>query len=65
MPRISQLSRRNFLIAVHDLLATTAALFSAFYLRVEGGSDFYQSLPLLFYILPYVLILTAVVCFTF
>lgn len=65
MTRLSQLTRRNFLIAVHDLLATTAALFSAFYLRVEGGSDFYQSLPLLFHILPYFLILTAVVCFTF
>lgn len=65
MFRISQLSRRNVLIAVHDLLATAAALLSAFYLRVEGGSDFYQSLPLLFYILPYFLTLSAVVCFTF
>ncbi|MEY9292602.1 FlaA1/EpsC-like NDP-sugar epimerase [Bradyrhizobium ottawaense] len=65
MPRISQLTRRNLLIAVHDLLATAAALFGAFYLRVEGGSEFYQSLPLLTYILPYFLALTAAVCFAF
>ncbi|MET3972891.1 hypothetical protein ABID62_008997, partial [Bradyrhizobium sp. S3.9.1] len=33
MMRLSHLTLRNFLIALHDLLATTAALFAAFYLR--------------------------------
>jgi len=39
------------MIALHDLLATTAALFAALYIRFEGGGDFYDSLPLLFQIL--------------
>jgi len=63
MTRVSHLTLRNFLIALHDLLATTAALFAAFYLRFEGGDGFYDRLPLLFQILPYFLAFSVVVFF--
>lgn len=53
------------MIALHDLLATTAALFAAFYLRFEGGDGFYDRLPLLFQILPYFLAFSVVVFFVF
>src|SRR6266700_7532517 len=65
MTRLSHLTLRNFLIALHDLLATTAALFAAFYLRFEGGDGFYDRLPLLFQILPYFLAFSVVVFFIF
>ncbi|RQH05175.1 polysaccharide biosynthesis protein [Bradyrhizobium sp. RP6] len=63
MTRLSHLTSRNFLIALHDLLATTAALFAAFYLRFEGSDDFFERLPLLFQILPYFLAFSVVVFF--
>ncbi|WP_164718387.1 nucleoside-diphosphate sugar epimerase/dehydratase [Bradyrhizobium sp. LVM 105] len=63
MTRLSHLTSRNFLIALHDLLATTAALFAAFYVRFEGGDDFFDRLPLLFQILPYFLAFSVVVFF--
>ena len=63
MTRLSHLTSRNFLIALHDLLATTAALFAAFYVRFEGGEGFYDRLPLLFQILPYFLAFSLVVFF--
>jgi O-antigen biosynthesis protein WbqV len=53
------------MIALHDLLATTAALFAAFYLRFEGGEGFYDRLPLLLQILPYFLAFSVVVFFIF
>ncbi|WP_442869153.1 nucleoside-diphosphate sugar epimerase/dehydratase [Bradyrhizobium sp. CCBAU 45384] len=56
---------RNFLIALHDLLATTATLFAAIYLRFEGGDGFFDRLPLLFQILPYFLAFSVVVFFVF
>ncbi|MDE5440544.1 SDR family NAD(P)-dependent oxidoreductase [Bradyrhizobium sp. CSA207] len=65
MTRLSHLTLRNFLIALHDLLATTAALFAAFYLRFEGGEGFHDRLPLLFQILPYFLAFAVVVFFIF
>src|SRR3954451_19504674 len=65
MTRLSHLTLRNFLIALHDLLATTAALFVAFYLRFEGGEGFYDRLLLLFQILPYFLAFSMVVFFVF
>jgi len=65
MTRLSHLTLRNFLIALHDLLATAAALFAAFYLRFEGGDYFYDRLPLLFQILPYFLAFSVVVFFVF
>src|SRR5215218_8503391 len=65
MTRLSHLTLRNFMIALHDLLATTAALFAAFYLRFEGGDGFYDRLPLLLQILPYFLAFSVVVFFLF
>lgn len=53
------------MIALHDLLATTAALFVAFYLRFEGGDGFFDRLPLLYEILPYFLAFSVVVFFVF
>ena len=63
MTHISHLNLRNFLIALHDLLATAAALFVAFYLRFEGGDGFFARLPLLLQILPYFLAFSVVVFF--
>ena len=63
MTRLSHLNLRNLLIALHDLLATTAALLVAFYLRFEGGDGFFARLPLLFRILPYFLAFSVVVFF--
>ncbi len=65
MTRLSHLTLRKLLIALHDLLATTAALFAAFYLRFEGGDGFFDRLPLLFQILPYFLAFSVVVFFLF
>ncbi|MGY3074639.1 FlaA1/EpsC-like NDP-sugar epimerase [Bradyrhizobium sp. LM6.10] len=65
MTRLSHLTLRNFFIALHDLLATTAALFAAFYLRFEGGEGFFDRLPLLIQILPYFLAFSVVVFFVF
>ncbi|MCK1438328.1 MULTISPECIES: SDR family NAD(P)-dependent oxidoreductase [Bradyrhizobium] len=63
--RLQQFGARNFLIAVHDLLATATALLGAVYLRLDGGPKFFQSLPHLLQILPAFLALTAVACFAF
>ncbi|MGY8668656.1 SDR family NAD(P)-dependent oxidoreductase [Bradyrhizobium sp. UFLA05-109] len=65
MTRLSHLTLRNFLIALHDLLATTAALFAAFYLRFDGGDEFFDRLPLLLQILPWFLAFSVVVFFIF
>lgn len=65
MTRLSHLTLRNFMIALHDLLATTAALFAAFYLRFEGGDGFFDRLPLLIQILPYFLAFSVFVFFVF
>ncbi|MDN3274901.1 SDR family NAD(P)-dependent oxidoreductase [Frankia sp. RB7] len=65
MTRLSHLTLRNFLIALHDLVATAAALFVAFYLRFEGGEGFMARLPLLLQILPYFLAFSVVVFYVF
>jgi len=65
MTRFSHLTSRNLLIAVHDVLATAAALFVAVYLRFEGAAGFYDRLPLLLRILPYFLLFSLVVCYIF
>jgi len=65
MTRFSHLTLRNLLIAIHDVAATAMALFVAFYLRFEGGSLFFDRLPLLLNILPYFLALSVVVCYLF
>ncbi|MCL2713664.1 MAG: polysaccharide biosynthesis protein [Alphaproteobacteria bacterium] len=65
MARISNLTSRNLLIAVHDLLATVAALVLAIYLRFDGGAGFVHRLPLLMTLLPWFLLLSVVVLFLF
>lgn len=65
MTRLSHLTLRKLLIALHDLLATAAALFVAFYLRFEGQEVFFHRLPLLFQILPYFLAFSVAVFFIF
>src|ERR1700710_807088 len=64
MRRLTNLTLRNFLIAAHDALATTLAVFASFYLRFEGDS-FFVRLPLLLRFLPYFLLLRIVVCYLF
>jgi O-antigen biosynthesis protein WbqV len=63
MTRLSSLTSRNALIALHDALATAAALLVSFYVRFEGGPYFYDRLPLLLQILPYFIALSVVVCY--
>src|SRR5215831_18848066 len=65
MTRFSHLTLRNLWIAIHDVAATALALFVAFYLRFEGGEQFFDRLPLLLRILPYFLALSVVVCYVF
>lgn len=61
---LTQLTWRNFLIALHDALATTAAVIASFYLRFEG-SGFLERLPLLLHVLPYFVLFSVVVCYVF
>jgi FlaA1/EpsC-like NDP-sugar epimerase len=65
MTRFSHLTPRNFLIALHDVIATALAFFAAFYLRFDGGTEFYDRIPLLLKILPYFLVLSIVVSYFF
>src|SRR6267378_1383385 len=65
MTRLSNLTYRNLLIAVHDALATTFAVLTSFYLRFEGGQSFFDRLPLLLHILPYFVAFSVVVCYAF
>jgi O-antigen biosynthesis protein WbqV len=64
MTRLSNLTLRNLLIAVHDALATTLAVLASFYLRFEGEA-FFDRLPLLLRILPYFVAFSVVVCYLF
>jgi FlaA1/EpsC-like NDP-sugar epimerase len=64
MTRFLNLNSRNLLIAIHDALATTIAVFASFYLRFEGDL-FTERLPLLLRILPYFIAFGVVVCYTF
>jgi O-antigen biosynthesis protein WbqV len=64
MTRLSNLTLRNLLIALHDALATTLALFASLYLRFEGDL-FTDRLPLLLRILPWFIVLSVVVCYVF
>ena len=63
MTRFSNLTLRNALIATHDALATVLALFASFYLRFEGGENFFDRVPLLLRILPYFVAFSVVVCY--
>jgi FlaA1/EpsC-like NDP-sugar epimerase len=64
MMRLPNLTLRNVLIAAHDALATTIAVFASFYLRFEGEA-FFDRLPLLLRILPYFIAFSVVVCYAF
>jgi FlaA1/EpsC-like NDP-sugar epimerase len=64
MTRLSQLTFRNYLIALHDALATAVALLATFYVRFEGEA-LTDRLPLLLRILPYFVLLSIVVCYVF
>ena len=64
MTRLSNLTLRNLLIALHDALATTLALLASFYLRFEGDA-FFDRLPLLLRILPYFVAFSVVVGYFF
>ena len=64
MMRFLNLNSRNLLIAIHDALATTLAVFASFYLRFEGDL-FTERLPLLLRILPYFIAFSVVVCYIF
>src|SRR5246500_2819730 len=65
MTRFSHLTSRNFLIALHDVLATAIAFLAASYLRFEGNDYFSERLPLLLRVLPYFLVFSVVVCYLF
>ncbi len=64
MTRLSSFTYRNWLIALHDALATTFAVLTSFYLRFEG-EPFFDRLPLLLIILPYFVAFSLVVCYLF
>jgi len=64
MMRLSNLTLRNLLIAIHDALATMLALLASFYLRFEGDA-FFDRLPLLLRILPFFVAFSVVVCYGF
>jgi FlaA1/EpsC-like NDP-sugar epimerase len=65
MTRLTHLTLRNYLIALHDVAASAAAFFAAFYLRFEGADQFWERLPLMLRILPYFLVFSFVVCYLF
>src|SRR6185437_2919750 len=65
MMRLSNLTLRNALIALHDALATTLALFVSFYLRFEGGEYLFDRIPLLLRLLPFFIAFSVVVCYVF
>ncbi|MGB6082527.1 MAG: SDR family NAD(P)-dependent oxidoreductase [Xanthobacteraceae bacterium] len=58
----SKLTTRNFLIALHDTLATALAVLISFFLRFEG-SALETRLPILWWILPPFLIFSIIVCY--
>jgi O-antigen biosynthesis protein WbqV len=61
---ITSFSSRNWLIALHDVLATTAAVLLSFYLRFDGD-NLGDRLPLLLKVLPYFIVLSFFVCYFF
>ncbi len=64
MNRITQLTWRNWLIAIHDAIVTALAVVVSFMLRFDG-EDLFERLPLLIKILPYFVIFSVVVCYLF
>ena len=64
MTRFSNLTIRNLLIAIHDVLATTLAVFASLFFRFDSNS-FDDRLPLLLILLPPFVLFGVVVCFIF
>ena len=64
MTPLRDLTPRNYLIALHDALATAAALFVSFFLRFDGPSLDVR-LPRLLEIAPFFVALSIVICFFF
>jgi O-antigen biosynthesis protein WbqV len=64
MARIYAFTWRNWLIAIHDGLATAAAVILSFLLRFDG-ENLFDRLPLLLNILPYFVIFSFFVCYMF
>ena len=64
MTPISRFTYRNWLIALHDLLATAAAVVLTFLLRFDG-QELWDRLPLLLKILPYFVVFSFFVCYVF
>ncbi|MDR6304567.1 O-antigen biosynthesis protein WbqV [Nitrobacter vulgaris] len=62
MNRLSHLTSRNLLIALHDALVTTLAVLVSVSLRF-GGDSLVDRLPLLLTILPPFIALSVVICF--
>src|SRR5947209_6316326 len=64
MIRFPRLTWRNALIALHDALATALALLLSFYLRFQDA-EFDDRWPILLAILPYFIIFSVLVCYSF
>src|SRR5215475_11609364 len=64
MMSLKNLNLRNALIALHDALATAAALFASFFLRFDGDL-FWNRVPLLLHMLPYFIAFSVVVSYLF
>lgn len=58
----SRLTKRGWIVLLHDALASGVAMVLSFFLRF-GEDSFFERLPLLIKILPYFVILSAVVCY--
>ncbi|MCX7321021.1 MAG: capsular biosynthesis protein, partial [Hyphomicrobiales bacterium] len=64
MTSITRFTIRNWIIAIHDVLVTAAAVVLAFVLRFDG-ENLLDRLPLLLTILPYFVIFSFLVCYVF
>ena len=64
MKKLFSFGPRVYLIALHDMVATAAAVLASFYLRFEN-LDLLARLPVLTVILPYFLALSVIVCASF
>lgn len=64
MTPITRFTYRNWLIALHDVLATAAAVVLTFLLRFDG-QELWDRLPLLLKILPYFVVFSFFVCYVF
>ncbi|ABD06314.1 NAD-dependent epimerase/dehydratase [Rhodopseudomonas palustris HaA2] len=61
---IRSFSYRNWMIAIHDAVATAVAVLLSFFLRFDG-ENLLDRLPLLLWILPYFVVFSFFVCYAF